>query len=502
MGKKNIYQSSEEILLEITEGIFLDLNKIDKQYKYPIDPLVQDQIIRQACRYFIELCANKNEKFVLLNFPLIFNVLGTLLSHIIKKELKGKDSLYYFSDRKEEDVLKFPETYIITAREKSFLLKIKKTISYLTQKLGLLFLDIFKIQRPWLSTTNIQIPKKLGTPWVWRLRTPEVFFRKKIALNNDDLNKITNDVEKFLNVIIKSFSGYNFKFEEKEIKILREFLTSEFKKTWSDYKSLVKFFGKKPFNFITYANTAYMAGLLSRVSRESGGQSHGMVHGNTKFYLAQLSFYFDYSNCSTFWVSDKTARRTLLENNAYYNLPNINDKILVINEKLDNGLKKEYSHKKQIKKIIIIGAESTLTPIEGFLPYFFYIDFEKKLSDFLIENNYNVVYKFHPDNRWRNHHKYFDSRVKIEYRPFEMIERDYDMAVQLIPSSTVFNIIVDDSKPIFILNDGFHNKHWNINEGQRILKKLYKINATITPSGIEFDKADFLKKLSSKSIVQ
>lgn len=317
-----------------------------------------------------------------------------------------------------------------------------------------------------LIKTNLQLtasaPKYYPTEIfgeIYRLRRADAIprvLRQKI--NHQDKIGLMKISSRLLQEMDRLTTKHSIHLDEHVRELIRQHIDDTLENSWQDLQAYTAFFGQKPFSYFERSLTPYQSALIATACHAAGGEAHSTYHGVCQ--SAGEPDIVTMANARHFWApteafaDDARALSGFIpENLRHYDICCYGDtthyRHFIRND----------SPRKTIRNIAIIGRHVVMRySAFNMLEFPFYLDLEKRIGSLLADNGYEVTYKAHPESDWRHFDRYFDPRVKIDWRPFEAVMDEFDAVIYHFGASSTLPAALGSHQHLFMIKDGWHNQ--------------------------------------------
>lgn len=227
---------------------------------------------------------------------------------------------------------------------------------------------------------------------------------------------------------------------------------------WRDLQAYRRFFGKTSVSYFERSLTPRQNALIATACHAVGGAAHSTYHGvcqsagepdivtmaNARFFWAPTKAFRDDAEALSGFIPKELRQYDIrcYDDDTHYRRFIRNDK-----------------PRQSIKSVAIIGRHVVMRySAFNMLEFPFYLDLEKRLGTLLADQGYQVTYKAHPESDWRHFDRYFDPRIKIDWRPFEAVMDEFDAVIYHFGASSTLPPALGSHQHLFMIKDGWHDR--------------------------------------------
>ena len=348
-----------------------------------------------------------------------------------------------------------------------------------------------------LARHNIYKPEKFGKVLILR-RFKAIFRVEKSVLSLEEKKQVKVLTQKITEHVQSLSKKYQIILSNDIMIQIDSYVEREISRAYLDLKSVQNFFGKMNFDVFERSLTPYGQSLLASVCIQNGGVAHSSFHGTC--HSANEPDIATIVNCLVFWGiteaftqdANELSER-IPEKVRHFEIRNMDEKEYYKNF-IKNGTSRD-----QIKHVAIMGRNVVHYSAFNSLEFHTYFELEKRVGNILLNNDFKVTYKAHPDCTWKHFDKFFDPRVKIDWRPFEEIMNEFDALFFHFGASSTMPHALGSNLHIFMLQDGWHD----IRLWPSRIQEFFKTYANMVPGYfteeglIDLDEEKFLRLLKN-----
>lgn len=229
----------------------------------------------------------------------------------------------------------------------------------------------------------------------------------------------------------------------------------------------------------------YHVALMSVAVRENGGRVHGSYHGVCQ--TASEPDVYAMAACTDFHAPAPGFAKDAQEL-ASRIPPGLKDFTLhtAVLPDYSRRFLKPGAARTNIRRVVIIGRHVVMRySAFNVLEFPFYLTLEQRLSKILLDAGYEVTYKAHPESNWRHFGDFMDSRVRVDWRPFEPTIDEYDAVFFHFGASSVMPYVLGSSLHVFMLADGWHDTRiWTSRQQAFFKEHINAVPAQIGADGL------------------
>jgi hypothetical protein len=433
------------------------------RFRYPDDPRLASELSDEIFDLFCATHVKSPSVWtrLLLSRSRIAPVLGIALAvQNLARQLMEKPCAGLFS-HPEKPRLSFPPGEIDGAEVLLSIVAVKQRLADHLQRLLFAIIDLFKLPRPVLQIYDESIERGVAYRWKWRLRA----FRRVLGVPSTRSAEDDAEASRFVEILCEELrpilARHGIELSADEDESVRKTLKAELTIALDDFNSLKRWLGRRKFDYYGGSVCNYTGAILALVARASGGEAHSQIHGGNVYGNTFSANVTEFLNATTAWVPSKQAADNARVMMAMRCPEAPTAAVRVQSENPLLGYDKPGAAIKTIRTVLVMGSPVVLQySASGALPAPCYIDAETRLVNFLVKSGYEVIYKPHPENTWRDHAAIMSSKARVEYRAYEEIGDACDAVIYIFHISSTLITDLGSSRHVFLFGDGWHETFW------------------------------------------